>query len=260
MEKLFPQMRDCPEGKQIALGGAYWVVYQIMLPFMMLFVLAMICSDSMFGDPPTVVGYVVFYLINLVCVGLIFRPYLEDSFWTLRTDMKKVLVSIGMGLAALVVFEIPLVLLDLLQKKWLVYFSLPIADPVFYLKSSLWFRVQPLVVGFCTTVLAPVTMCCLYYGVGFAAPAQERPWLGYLIVALLAAVPVVLMYTSGAFELEDAFVHYLSRLPFHLCACWVYQRSDTIWGPIIFQALANLLSLPIAWVLAHVTYVYHGPF
>lgn len=258
MNKLFPKMRDCPEGKQIALGGVYWVVYQIVLPFMLLFLLAMFWGDSLMGDPPVVWGYGAFYLINLICVAIIFRSYLKDSFWTFRLDRKKVFVSVGMGLAVLVLMEIPFILLDLILKKWLVFFSLPIADPVFYFSPSLWFRTQPLVSGACLTILAPVAMCCLYYGVGFAAPAQQHPWLGYLIVALLAAIPVALMYTSGSYDLQDAAIRYFSILPFHLCACWVYQRSDTIWGPIVFQALANLLSSPVAWLLSRVTYHYHA--
>lgn len=249
-------MYECPEGKHIALGGAYWVVYQIMLPFILQLLLGLLYGDCMIGDPPVIVCYVAFYVVNLICVTVIFLSYLKDSFWTLRMDLRKVCVSIGMGLAVLAVLEIPLVLLDLIQKKWLVYFSLPIADPVFSLKAAFWFRVQPLVSGFCMTILAPVTMCCLYYGVGYAAPAQDRPWLGYLIVLLIAAVPVTLMYTSGGFELNDALVHYFSRLPFHLCACWVYQRSNTIWGPIIFQVLVNFLSAPLAWILSNITYVY----
>lgn len=138
MMKLFPPMTDRPEGKQIAMGGLYWVVYQIVLPFIMMLIIA--------------------------------------------------------GCA-----------------------------------------------------------------VGFAAPAQERPWMGYLVVALITAIPMVLVYTSGAGDLADAAVRYFAMLPLHMCACWVYQRSDTIWGPIIFQALANLVSLPIAWGLMHMTYVYHGP-
>lgn len=219
MNKLFPKMRDCPEGKHIALGGGYWVVYQIVLPFLMVFLLAMFWGDSLMGDPPVVWGYAAFYLINLVFVALIFRSYLKDSFWTFRLYRKKVLVSVAMGMAVLAALEIPPILLDLILKKWLVFFSLPIADPVFYLSPSLWFRTQPLLSCVCLTILAPVAMCCLYYGVGFAAPAQERPWLGYLIVALLAAIPVTLMYTSGSYDLEDAVIHYFSILPFHLCAC-----------------------------------------
>lgn len=245
MEKLFPKMRECPEGKHIALGGGYWVVYQIALPF----ILTMVIGDMSMVTGTTISCAVGFWVINLGCTIVMFRSYLRDSFWTVRLDRKRLFASIGLGLAALAVLEIPFLLISILMEDPAVFFALPMADPLFGINAAMWMIYETLLFGVCFVFLAPVTMCCLYYAVGFAAPAQERPWLGYLIVALLAMVPAALLYTSGAYELAAAAGYYVSVLPFHMCACWVYQRSDTIWGPILFHVIANLLSIPVFIVM-----------
>lgn len=255
MDKLFPKMRECPEGKHIALGGAYWIVYQIALPF----ILTMFCG-GLGAENGLVIGCVVaHFVINLACTIVIFRSYLVESFWIVRMETKRVLVNVGLGLAALAVLEIPFVISSMFAEDPVLFFALPLADPVLGLFSTGWVMLNPFIFGPCMVFLAPVTMCCLYYAVGFAAPAQERPWLGYLIVALIAAVPAVLLYTSDGYELSKVVSYYFSVLPFHLCACWVYQRSDTIWGPIIFQAIANLVSIPVC-IMTMLSLIFHSVF
>lgn len=247
MNTLFPKMCDCPKGSQIAVGGLYWVVYQIVLSF----ILSLMIASLHFDGRDFHYLLIAYYIVNLLMVLLIFRKYLIDSFWAAKLDPKGFFSSVGLGLAVLVVLEIPILLFHHFAGDFLQYTPLPIAEPLLGNPVSVWLPLDPLLIGALMVFAAPVVTGCLYYAVGFAAAAQERPWLGYLIVALLSAIPAVLLITSYGHDVARAAIIYASTLPFHLCACWVYQRTDSIWGPILFHAVTNIFGVPISLFLTY---------
>lgn len=251
MDKLFPKMRECPETKYIFGGAGYWIVYQLVLPFLVTLGAAgtEVTTSSMVG------AHVAYLLLNLVGVGLIFWPYLKESFWMVRLEPNRCLKSAGLGLAVLVVLEAVMIVLGAACGDPTLFFGLPAVDRPMGIPPVVLLFMEFDLMRLLFIFLSPVTMCCLYYAVGFAAPAQERPWLGYLTVALMAVIPAVLVYTSGFGELSYAASFYVSMLPVHMCSCWVYQRSDTIWAPVLFQVFANMAAIPVSFVLLFVSAV-----
>lgn len=251
MSKLFPKMRECPETKYVIGGAGYWIVYQIVLPFLVTMGTgsAEITASSVMG------AHVAYLLLNLIGTGLIFLPYLKESFWVVRLEPKRFMASVGLGLAALAAVEVILIVLGTLLGEPIRFFGLPALDRPMGVPIFTFLFVVPDFLNLLFIFLTPVTMCCLYYAVGFAVPAQERPWLGYLIVALMAAIPAVLMYTAGYGELPAVAGFYVSMLPIHMCSCWVYQRSDTIWAPILFQVIANMVGVPVSFALMLASFV-----
>lgn len=244
MNKIFPKMYDCPEGRQIAGGGLYWVAYQLFFPFLV----DMLCIGETQASPMAIGASVAYYLINFLVVGLIFRTYLVDSFWNARMDKKKLFSSVGLGLLVFFALEIPIFVISWITGEALLFIPFPIADSLGGIHSYYWLHTSPVIMFLCMTFVVPLAMCCLYYAVGFAMPAQERPWLGYLIVAFLAMIPAVFLVISEGYPVSLVVIKYLCTLPFHMCACWVYQRSDTIWGPILFHTTINLMCVPL-WML-----------
>ena len=98
---------------------------------------------------------------------------------------------------------------------------------------------SPILGTVCMVLLVPVSVSCLYYAVGFAPLAEKRPWMGYAFLMLVAAIPrIVNMLTFWA--AGDELVLYLFQLPVHLIACWTYQKTDTVWTPMLTLAGANL--------------------
>lgn len=95
--------------------------------------------------------------------------------------------------------------------------------------------------GICAIVLAPVTISCLYYCIGFVPAFNKRPWLGYVVVAaVIACVHIrnALTVSTPAIEL----VAFAAQLPIHLMACRAFQKADNIFAPILTLSLANLLA------------------
>lgn len=254
MDKVFPRMTDRPEARQIVGGGVYWVFMLIGLPFLVVLMTAALGSTE-----GTAMGmYIAYCVVNLICTILIFRHYLEESFWNLRLDPKRFFVSVGLGLAVFGVLEVILIIAGMMAQDPLLFVCFPVAEPLMGVSSPYWVLSQPIVLGLAVMILAPITTCCLYYAVGFAVPAQDRPWLGYLIIVLMSVLPAVLLVTSGGREPATGVIYFVSMLPFHLCACWVYQRSDTIWAPIAFQTVINLLTIPVVVILLLVSALAFG--
>lgn len=64
VDKWFPTMRDCPEGKVITLGALYWVVYLLFLPGLLTMMTAFMSLD----DLGIMIFNVVYFVLNLLCV------------------------------------------------------------------------------------------------------------------------------------------------------------------------------------------------
>jgi len=121
----------------------------------------------------------------------------------------------------------------------LVYIS-PFAELPMWIPAGIMVEFLPFWGTLCLITIVPVTMCCLYYGVVFAPICVDRPWLGYLAIVLLSAVPRVVGVGSAGLPMEQ-LVLFLIQLPWHLIACWSYQKSDTIWAPIGVYSAVNLV-------------------
>ena len=238
MNKLFPRMYDCPEGKQIAQGGIYWAIYALVLPTIMFIATGGVISSRVVN------GFdCAYYLINFLAVILIFRTYLIDSFWNVKMHIKHFLITVGIGLIAFFAIEIALFFLWVFPSGTLGGFPLPIADSLYGLVTRWAFEKPPILNHMCLIVCVPVAMSCLYYAVCFAPTCQNKIWIGYLLVAVIALIPTVLLVTAQGYAVLEAVTSYICLLPFHMCACWIYQNTDTIWGPILFHAIVNLISI-----------------
>lgn len=243
MKKLFPPMYEHPEWTQVLVGGFYWIVYLFLLPALLNLVWMAIS--------PTDLVYawicVAYYILNTLFVGWIFWSYLKDAFWEFRLNLKKCLASIGWGLLILAVLQIPLFLFGA-QGDWTVYIRevsiFPVADTLFQVPPRDSMDFYPWLSAPFFVTLVPFVMGCLYLLVGFASACAKRGWTGYLVTAALVYVSCLFIHLYHQ-SLEDLWSTYGRTLPFYLCACWVFQRSDTVWSPILFYAITNLLGVGI---------------
>lgn len=242
MNWMFPMMFDRPERKTVIGGSFYWAVYVIGLPFILLLI-----ADSISA---TAIVFLL-YFISFLAVGAIFFSYLKDSFLNVRFYPKRFFAAVGISGGVVLTVEFFLLQLSLLSPSIEIIMAshniLPFAELPLMLAVSASTIEMPLLMTLCNVIFVPVTMCCLYYGVGFAPIAQNRPWLGYLVMALLAAVPRLVGLGNTGYPLYQLVV-YLWQLPWHLCACWAYQKADTIWAPIAMYAAVNLIS-SVSWIL-----------
>ena len=236
-----PPMLDCPEKAQVGVG----IFYNFVSFFAISFFAYVLIADL---PEPTFVSWFEagFHIINLVvCIGL-FREFLGDAvsmFWLQKEQHFAVLwrAILACCIIALVILLVPLLRL-------LGFTSLPVTEGQILLFASDMIYYNPIMGFLCGVVISPIVVSCLFYAIGFAPAFNKKPWLGYVVVALLLAFFHIGNDSTG-FDLATEIVAYLFQLPFHMIACWSLRRSDNICVPIVTLAATNLVSCVILFIM-----------
>lgn len=239
MDKMFPTMIDRPENPNIISSIFYCLLAFWTLPFLLL-----LFMQGSFQNPVTLAwGDIAYHIINFLMALVIYRNYLAESFLNVQADFKQVLTYALIAAALMCTVMMTYLLgylatgMDLLSLA--AFGTLPIAEVELFVLSSEVIHQVPLFGTLCMTILTPVSISCLYYATAFAPGSCSKPWLGYVLVALILAFPRVcnaVTYWNPAEELQL----YLIQLPLHLFACWSYQKADTVWAPVISLSITNL--------------------
>lgn len=245
MKEQFPDMLDCPDTPKIIVSVLYCVLAFFSLPFIMLLLM-----QGSFGDNAVSSGIeIAYHVINFFAAVWIYREYLVDSFLNVQINVKGFLKTVGTCVTIMVMLA--WVLAGLFMRIGGEYMyavvqgMLPLAEVDLFMFSSYLVTVSPVFGTLCLAVLAPFTISCLLYSTAFAPVCCKRPWLAYIVVALLIAFPRIcngMTYWNPTEEL----VLYLVQLPMHLLACWSYQKTDTVWAPIAVLSAVNLVSSGMA--------------
>lgn len=238
MDKLFPSMYSKPEKIKIfslILCGLFVFVFiPIYMPFLGLGLWEQAEMSSWLE-----IGY---HAVNALVVVLIMGSYLKDEWFMVTMDVRNYLKHIGLTVGLMLGAE-----LVLLGGMFLVGFDigvmlecLPVVE-MFVSQTPLYLlTVQPIFGTVTFAILAPITVCSLFYCLVFAPVCYNKPWLAYLCVALITFFPgiVNILWRN---EVVFALSSYIACLPIHLLACWSYQKTDNVWTPIASLAITNLV-------------------
>lgn len=241
MRELFPVMNDRPETPTVMAGFVYAILSFWTFPFLLL----LLINDSLNNSTAVSWCEIAYHGINFVVVISLFRSYLADSFFNVEMNLKPFLrtmaVSVGLMIAlvagALAVYAIS----GSFAAYSLAFNTLPIAEMELFAMSGNLVYYNPIFGTICLVLIVPFTISLIYYATGFAPACNKHPLRGYLIVALVIAIPRILNAVTFWDPAEELTL-YLSQLPFHLIACWAYQKTDTVWAPIFTHMAANLLA------------------
>lgn len=241
--KLFSElMLDRPEGRVVGTSACYWIFSFVAIPFF----LRLLMIGSYDDHTLTSGGQLVYHVFNFAAVVLIFWNYLKDSFLNVEVDTSKVVRTVASSAALILVYYIGLHSLTaatehpfLLDMAW---GTLPITEMTVleYSETALYF--YPLWGSLIMVLLAPLTTCCIYYAMTFAPICNNKPWLAYVLVAVVLAVPRVINATLLLWSPEQEFAIYLAQLPIHMVACRAYQKCDTVWASIFTLMVANFFA------------------
>ena len=247
-EIVAPVFLDCPDKQVYIPGLIYSVVTFFTFPFFLL-----LYSINV-EDTAVLVWYeLIYHGINFLFVLRFFREYLRDALDLFGARKQEILSAVKLAVfAILAVIGLWYLLAKLTRWEPLgiaLFGSLPLSEMDIFLLSSYIPYLNPIPGTIAMVLLSPLVCSCLYYSVAFAPAYNVRPWLGYLLVALMLAFP----------RLCNAFTHwdpaeemalYFAQLPFHLIACWSYKKADSIYAPILVLTIANLLACGRLIVLA----------
>lgn len=90
--------------------------------------------------------------------------------------------------------------------------------------------------------LAPLVEETLFRGALFGTIRAKNRAAAYIVSALLFSAAHVWQYALIYLD-PRLFVYMLQYLPFSLVLAWQYERSGSIWTPIVFHMLHNTLAL-----------------
>ena len=238
MSKLFPAMTSKPEKIQFFSLIPCWLWVFVLFPMFLPFVGLGLWEQheiSVWLD-------IVYHTANGAFLLMIISGYLKEDWFMVSTDVRYYLKHIALTVGMILVVEF--LLLDTLYicgfDITLLMEYLPVTEMSVSHTPSYLVSLQPIFGTVALTVFTPISVCAVFYCLGFAPVCYKKPWLAYLCVAVITLIPSLidlLWRGNGSLELYG----YIVRLPIHLLACWSYQKTDNVWTPLITIAMANLL-------------------
>lgn len=238
-------MTECPERQQVYGGISYAFFGLVLFPLILAFCnfgYALTSEQSLWVD-------IVFHGVNFVAALVTYFGYLRESFWNMRFHFKRFAKITGIGVGAILL--VTLILFDNTRRFGSVLFLagiLPLSElELIHLSSSIVIS-HPVLGMVFMVLLAPFTISCLFYATAFATLGTERPWLAYVMTAVMLAVPRIVNGLTF-WVWQDEMVLYLIQLPIHMIACRLYQKTDTVWAPIIALMAVNLLGCGLMLLL-----------
>ena len=186
------------------------------------------------------IGY---HIANGLLMLVIIFSYLKEEWFMVTIDvshyLKHVMLTVGLIAGAELLLLGTLFICgvnidDMLE-------CLPIVEMSVSHTPLFTVELQPIYGTIALSVFAPISICALFYCLGFAPICYHKPWLAYLCVAAITLIPPVI---DILWRGEAAFVlgGYLVQLPVHLLACWSYQKTDNVWTPLFSLVTTNLLA------------------
>ena len=233
MKRFFPSMHDRPEKWMPAALVAYWPLAFMVLPA----ILPLLATGLLEDNQVSAWIDIVYHAINAFVVVIMLRSYFVDSFLNVQLETRNFLITVGIALLMMLV--LPLVLCLGLNID--VFSAYPIKEMNMLGTAGFMVESLPLFGTLCHTLLTPITVVGLFYAAGFAPLSCRKGWLGYLVLPLMILIPNMLDAWARGY-MGFWLANFLLQLPIHWIACWSYQKTDTVWAPLVTLSAFNLLT------------------
>jgi membrane protease YdiL (CAAX protease family) len=115
---------------------------------------------------------------------------------------------------------------------------IPITNAFFKGENLTWGRILPWTPWVLIFVLANAANEELLFRGLFIG--KMEPFLGKLITNLVTTVPFVLLHAYTGYATNQTIFLVLQALPFSLAWCWLMQKTNSIWGSILFHAAMDI--------------------
>lgn len=230
MSKLFPDMNDRPDNRLVITICAYWPIVYVLFP-----VLIRVMAWDVYNQP-TILAWCEIVYNTLILSGILLfcREYLRDSFVNVQINPKGFFSTIAIASGLILAYASGVLLFC--NRLGIV----PINGATIFLGARWVVHYIPLWGTLCMALICPIASCCLFYATGFAPMCTRNPVLGYVLGAFVASLPRLLGYLTMSMY-GRVLPTILFHIPVHLIACWSYQKTDSIWAPIVTHCIVNLV-------------------
>lgn len=174
------------------------------------------------------------FALNFICITVIFRRYLIDSFKILTHQPGKILCIclIGFGL-----YWFSSILVNMLVIFLDPEFSNVNDDNIAILTDQNYLL---MVIG--TVILVPVVEETLYRGVVFGQLYQKNHVIAYIVSVFIFSALHVFGYI-GLYSPFRLLLCFLQYIPAGIFLAWTYVKADTIWAPVFIHMTVNLIGM-----------------
>lgn len=209
-------------------GAMILLSLHVVLFPVVLSLVAMFLPDSL--TPATL--NLLYYLIGVVLSFVFLGGFLRRSFDTLLDNTFGCIKAYFLGW--IVYFALALAFGAILQA-----FSLTDINPNNQTIEQLLGQQRSYIIVM-TVFLAPIVEECIFRGGLFCGLYRKNRWVAYAV-----SIAVFSLYHVWQYALIDVryLLYALQYIPASLTLCWVYEKSGTIWAPILFHMSFNAMTL-----------------
>lgn len=238
MDKMFPPMYSKPEKIQTISLIPFWFLSFVFIPIYMPYI-----GFGLWEQWEVSVWLeIVYHVINGVGILFLMWSYLKEEWFMVTTDIRFYLNHVAQTVGLILGTELVLLFTLHFCGVNIAYMleSLPSVEMSVSHTPLFVVELQPVFGTIALSVFSPISICGLFYCLGFAPVCYKKTWLAYLCIAVITLIPPVI---DILWRGEAALVlsGYLVNLPIHLLACWSYQKTNNVWTPIVTLMITNLL-------------------
>lgn len=172
-----------------------------------------------------------FFCLNFLCITVIFRKYLLRCGKISLGAPGKCLLSAAVGYGLYWALSLGVSMLIL----WVYPEFNNVNDAAIETMVDSNFALTA--IG--TILLVPVTEEVLFRGLIFQGLHHKSRILAYAVSSVAFCLPHVLGYI-GLYSPLHLLLCFLQYLPAGIALAWAYERSDSIWAPVIIHTFVNL--------------------
>ncbi len=238
MDKMFPPMYSKPEKIQTISLIPFWFLSFVFIPIYMPYI-----GFGLWEQWEVSVWLeIVYHVINGVGILFLMWSYLKEEWFMVTTDIRFYLNHVAQTVGLILGTELVLLFTLHFCGVNIAYMleSLPSVEMSVSHTPLFVVELQPVFGTIALSVFSPISICGLFYCLGFAPVCYKKTWLAYLCIAVITLIPPII---DILWRGEAALVlsGYLVNLPIHLLACWSYQKTNNVWTPIVTLMITNLL-------------------
>jgi len=175
---------------------------------------------------------VAFFVINCVMIWVIFHNFLIRSFRAIRfwELVQALILGFCLYYAGNLLFGWIVNLLGL------TITSFNDQTVMGLISQNKW------VMGICAVVLAPIVEETLVRGLLFGVIRRSSRILAYAVTILFFAVMHVWQYLA-LYDFREVLLAALQYIPAGIALGWTYEKSNTVWAPILLHMTINAISM-----------------
>ena len=210
-------------------GYIYLAFYHLLLPTLIALVFYILGYEISL----TAIN-ILYFLINFIAIVIIFHRFLGHS---LKAAFKKPLCCLRFAGLGFVLYY-----MGMLVVSFLILYINPAFSNVNDSNIADMVQENTALLSFCTVLLVPVVEETLYRGLIFQQLQKKHRFLAYLVSCLVFSGIHVVGYIGQA-DWLTLLLCFMQYLPAGLSLAWAYEKSDTLFAPILMHITINLLGI-----------------